>query len=129
MHFVPFVAVQFLMKHDLEIKLLKDTILALREELEKVQHEEREHIQQAVADANAEIRQLRASVVELRDQLEIREAEYDDKVQKLRLHHQHELAELRQTIAALREKLEELNESNQRTRRPAKTATITGTPN
>ena len=103
------------MTNDLEIKMLKETILALREELEKIQHEEREHIQQAVAEVNAQNRQLRASIGELRDQLELREAEHEAKRQSLRLQHQHELEELRQTIAALRSKLEELNESSQRT--------------
>jgi predicted nucleic acid-binding Zn-ribbon protein len=103
------------MTNDLEIKMLKETILALREELEKIQHEEREHVQQAVAEVNAQNRQLRASIGELRDQLELREAEHEAKMQSLRLQHQHELAELRQTIAALRAKLEELNESSQRT--------------
>jgi hypothetical protein len=102
------------MTNDLEIKTLKDTILAVREELERVRHEEREHIQLAVAEVNAQNRQLRASIGELRDQLELREAEHEAKIQTLRLQHQHELAELRQTIGALRAKLEELNESSQR---------------
>src|SRR5262245_31595538 len=110
------------MKSDLEIKSLKDTILALREELEKVHYEEREHIQQAVSDANAEIQQLRASIVELRDQLELREAEHEEKLQTHRLQHQHELAELHQTIAALREKLKGLNESRQRPQSPTQAA-------
>jgi len=116
------------MKNDLDIKHLKDTILALREELERVQHEEREHIQQAVSEANVQIRQLRTSIVELRDQLEFREAEYEQKVQNLRLQHHHEVAELHQTIAALRAKLEELDESNQRIRRSSETAAAAGTP-
>ena len=103
------------MTNDLEIKMLKETILTLREELEKVQHEEREHIQQAVAEVNAQNRQLRASIGELRDQLELHEADHEAQMQNLKLHHQHELAELRQTVAALRAKLEELNESSQRT--------------
>jgi hypothetical protein len=115
------------MHDDLEIKLLKDTILALRDELEKVRHEEREHVQQAVADANAEIRHLRSSIVELRDQMELLEAEHDLKVQRLRLEHQHAIAELHQTIAALREKLEERNESSKGARGPAEAAKAAGT--
>jgi hypothetical protein len=108
------------MKNDLETKLLKDTILALREELERVQHEGREQIQQAVAESNAEILHLRASIVELRDQLELREAEHEHKAQNLRLQHEHQISEMHRTIAILRAKVEELNESTQRTRRPAK---------
>jgi hypothetical protein len=115
------------MHDDLEIKVLKDTILALREELEKVHHEEREHIQQAVADANTEIRHLRSSITELRDQMELLEAEHDLKAQRLRLEHQHAMAELHQTIAALRQKLEERNESNEGARRPGEAAAAAGT--
>ena len=114
------------MKKDLEIKLLKDTILALREELEKAHHEKREEIQLAVADANAELRQLRASIVELREQLELREADHEQKVQNLKMQNQHELAELRKTVAALREKLEGLHESRKKAS-SSETATPAGT--
>jgi len=100
------------MENDLEIKLLKDTIVTLREELEKKHYEEGEHVQQAVAESNAEIRQLHASIAELRDQLELREAEHEQNVQELSLHHQHEIEELRNTIAALRKELEDLNEGS-----------------
>jgi hypothetical protein len=117
------------MNNDLEIKHLKDTILALREELEKVHHEEREKIQLAVAEANAEIRQLRSSIVELRDRMELQEAEHEQKAQNLRLQHEHELAELHQTIAALRQKLEQSHETSQRTRGPAKTAAVARSSN
>src|SRR6185503_3114492 len=110
------------MTNDLEIKMLKETILTLREELEKVHHEEREHIQQAVAEVNAQNRQLRASIAELRDQLELREADHEAEMQNLKLQHQHELAELRQTVAALRARLEELNESSQRPVAPPESA-------
>ncbi len=110
------------MNADLELKLLKDTILALREELEKVRFEEREHIQQAVSGANEEIRQLRASIVELRDQMELKEARYEEKLRGLELQYDHEKAELHQTIASLREKLEELNESLKKTRVASETA-------
>src|SRR5258706_16276519 len=101
---------------DLEIKLLKDTILALREELEKVRLDEREHIQQAVVAATTENRQLRTSIIELRGMLELKEAQHEEQVQGMELQHDHEKAELHRTIAALRQKLEELNESNKKTR-------------
>ena len=99
------------MSNDLEIKLLKETVLALRDELEKVSFQEREHIEQAVAAANAEIRQLRSSVSELREQLELKQAEHEDKVRSLELQHHRDKADLQKTAAALRQKLEELNES------------------
>src|SRR6059058_3786948 len=110
------------MSNDLEIKLLKETILALREEMEKVRFEEKEHIQRAVAGANDEIRQLRASVVELRDQLELQEAENDKKLRSKELQNDREKADLQKTIATLREKLEELNESLKKTRGSESTA-------
>jgi peptidoglycan hydrolase CwlO-like protein len=99
------------MNTDLEIKLLKETVVALREELEKVRFEEQEHIQHAVAGAAEEIRQLHASIVELRDHLELKEAEHDETLRGVQLQHSRETAELRKTIAALRDNLEELNES------------------
>jgi predicted nucleic acid-binding Zn-ribbon protein len=98
------------MNSDLEIKLLKDTIRALREEMETLRFEENEHIQQAVAGANEEIRQLRASIVELRDRLELQEAEHDTQRRIIDLQHDREKSDLHKTIATLREKLEELNE-------------------
>ncbi len=115
------------MKNDLELKLLKDTIFALREELEKAHNGEREHIQQAVSESNAQIRQLRANIIELRDQLELREALHEQKVQEVRLQKDHEIAELHQTIAALRERLEELNESNKGTDGSTETTTAART--
>ena len=110
------------MSSDLEIKLLKEAILALREELERVRFEEQDHIQQAVAAGNDEVRQLRTTIVELRDQLELREAEHGEKLRVTELQHDREKLELHRTIAALREKLEELNESLNKNRSTAQTA-------
>jgi chromosome segregation ATPase len=104
------------MNPDLEIKLLKEAILAVREEMERVRFDENEHIQQAVAGTNEEIRQLRAGIVELRDQLELQEAERDKQLRSMELQHDREKSDLRKTIATLREKLEELNESLKKTR-------------
>ena len=110
------------MNSDLEIKLLKETILALREEMEKLRFEESEHVQQAVAGANEEIRQLRAGIVELRDRLELQEAEHDQKLRGMELQYDREKLDLHKTIATLREKLEELNESLKKTRGHAEDA-------
>jgi len=120
----PFVAI-FLstdMNAELEIRLLKETIIALREELEKRGFEEHDHIQAAVAAANDEIRQLRASVVELREQLEIREAQHEEQVRNMGLQHEREKAEFHRTIKALRERLEEVNESLEKIRRSSEAA-------
>ena len=124
---MPFVSLWFSivirMNNDLEIKLLKETVLALRDELEKVGFEERDHIEQAVAAANAEIRQLRSSVAQLREQLELKQAEYEDKVRSLELQHNRDKADLQKTVAALRQKLEQLNESLKTEGGPAKATT------
>src|SRR3954471_6025511 len=110
------------MNNDLEIKLLKDAITALRDELEKARFDENEHIQQAIAGANDEIRQLRTSIMELRDQLEQQEAEHGNKLRSIALQHDREKADLHNTIATLREKLEQLNESVKKTRGIAESA-------
>ena len=102
------------MKNDLEIRQLQETIVTLREELEKARFEEREHIQQAVAASNEEIRQLRESVVELRDQLVMREAQFHEKLHALELEHHRERAELQQTVTTLRGTLEHRHESGQK---------------
>ncbi len=102
------------MKNDLEIRQLQETIVSLREELEKARFEEREHIQQAVVASNEEIRQLHESVVELREQLVMREAHFHEKLHALELEYHRERTELQQTITTLRETLEHRHESGQK---------------
>jgi hypothetical protein len=115
------------MRKELEIKLLKDTIFALREELEKTQIENAEEIQRAVADANSEIRQLRASIIEMREQMDYREAENEQKVLRLRTDNQREVENLHRTIAALREHLEGINESSKKARNARETSSAART--
>ena len=98
------------MSTELELRQLQEAIVALREELEKVKFEEREHIQQAVAGTNEEIRQLRGSIVELRDQIELREAQHQEMLRAVELQNDREKADLHQTISLLRQKLEELSD-------------------
>jgi len=100
------------MENDLELRHLQQTILALREELERARLEEREHAQR-------EIRQLRESIMELREQLEIREAQFEEKLRKIELQNDHEKSDLHQTIAKLRESLEDFNEGAKKTGEPA----------
>lgn len=118
-------ALAFFMSTDLEIKLLKETILALREELEKVRFEEQDHVEQAIGGANSEIRQLRATIVELRNELERKEAEHGERIRSMELQHNREKADLHKTITALREKLEELNERVEKTSGTAQAAART----
>jgi predicted nucleic acid-binding Zn-ribbon protein len=112
---------------EIEIKLLKDTISALREELERTQIEKKEEIQRAVADANSEIRQLRANITQMRDQIESREAEHEQKVLGLRTENQREVENLHGAIAALREQLEGLNESSKKARNSRETSSAART--
>lgn len=115
------------MDQDLELRQLQQTIVALREELEKSRMDERDHVQQAVAAANAQIRQLREAVVELRGRLELKESEFQDRLRDVELHYDRERTELHKTVAKLRETLEDLNESVKKDRAPSK-ATAAGPP-
>ena len=99
------------MNEDLEKRQLRESIVALRDELERVKFDEHQHVQQAIAAATEEIRQLRATIVELRDQVELNEARYHESQQDTHSRHDREKSELHLTISILREKLEELNES------------------
>ncbi len=53
-----------------ENRLMKDTISAMREQLETMRFEQEKSGQRAIAAANAEILELRATVVALRDEME-----------------------------------------------------------
>ena len=112
------------MSSDLEVRQLKETIISLREELEKARFETGDQAQAAAAAAGEEMRQLRASIIELRDQLEFRESEHKEKLRQAELQHDRETAELRRTITALREKLQELNDTLEKIRRSGGTATV-----
>ena len=52
-----------------ENRHLKDTIAALRQELERLQIENDENLQKAASAANDEIGQLKATVIALRDEM------------------------------------------------------------
>jgi len=60
---------------------LKETIVALREELEKLAVEKEESIQKAVVTANNEIAQLKATAAALRDEMEKMEYEKRESIQ------------------------------------------------
>ena len=53
-----------------EIRHLKNTIQALREEMERVRFERDEAVSAAVSEANKEIQQLRSTALAFRDDLE-----------------------------------------------------------
>ncbi len=89
-----------------EIRLLKETITALRNELEE-QVVKREHkVQEAVATANDEIQQLRQTVSALREALEALQFEKDKAVQEVTTTSLDEIQDLKHNISTLREELE-----------------------
>jgi chromosome segregation ATPase len=91
-----------------ELRHLRRTIHALREELEQQQAGRAEAVQQAVADANGEMVQLRAIAHALRGELEAVQLSKREEVQKAVADSAGEIAELRRTVAALREQMEYL---------------------
>ncbi|MFC1694101.1 hypothetical protein ACFL1R_11395 [Candidatus Latescibacterota bacterium] len=90
-----------------ENRHLKDTIIALRETLEKQCIENEELVQKAVASANDEIVQLKATVTALRDELEYNNIKNEEKIQEIEKVAHDEIEQLKQLISILRTQLEE----------------------
>ena len=89
-----------------ENRYLKETISALREELEKTQIGHEANVQKALTAANDEILQLKSSVSALRDELEKAQLTSEENVQKALTTANDENAQLRSTIVTLRNELE-----------------------
>ena len=91
-----------------EIRHLKDTIVALREEMESVRASSDHERQKATADMDAEIRQLRETVAALRDQLELTREAARQQVHDAERDAREEVEEYKQTIQELRDRLDGL---------------------
>ena len=89
-----------------EIGHLKDTISALRTQLEEVQAGRAEAVQAAVAAAQDEIRQLHATIQILRDELQGLEMAKGEAVQAAVAAGHDEARQLHAAVAALRTELE-----------------------
>ena len=89
-----------------ENRYLKETISALREELEKTQIGHEANVQKALTAANDEILQLKSSVSALRDELEKAQIISEENIQKALTTANDENAQLRSTIVTLRNELE-----------------------
>ncbi len=89
-----------------ENRQLKETIGALRDELERMRFEKEQGVQQAVAAANDEIVQLKATVTALRDGLERMRFEKEQGVQQAVADANDEIVQLKATVTALRDELE-----------------------
>jgi hypothetical protein len=85
---------------------VKDTVTALRTNLEELQAGRDGAVQEAVAAAQDEIRQLRHTVQALRDDLQALQAEKEQVVQAAVAAGHAEARQLHQAIAALRTELE-----------------------
>lgn len=62
---------------------LKDTIAAMREELEAMRQSREESVQRVTAEANAEILQLKSAIVALREELERMRYEKEESVREV----------------------------------------------
>ena len=93
----------------MEIRHLKNTIAALREELEGMRYEIQESVQRAVADAADEATQLQETAMALREELDNLNFEKDKAVQEATANSHDEIQQLMKTAAALREELDNLS--------------------
>ena len=96
-----------------EIRHLKNTIGALREELESTRYANEQDVQSAIAITNDEIVQLRATAQALRDELENLRFEKDKAVQEAVANANDEIVQLRKTAQTLRDELRIWNFSDE----------------
>ena len=89
-----------------EVDQLKETIRALRDELEAQAHGHERALQEQRQAAVDEGRQLQATIEALRDELEAAAAAHAADASVAEQHHEVELRELQSTIQNLRERLE-----------------------
>lgn len=93
-----------------EIKYLKATIDALRNELENSQTDKQQSIQRAVADTNDDIAQLKKTIILLREELKGAMFDKQQIVQQAIVDANEEIAQLKGTIISLRKQLEQQNQ-------------------
>ena len=89
-----------------EIRHLKNTIQALRDQLEAMRLGKDDAVQAAIAAGANEARQLQATIAALRTELEQKVFQHADDLEHQKHIASDELRLLRETIAALREELE-----------------------
>ena len=89
-----------------EIRHLKDTITALREQMEVLRAEHDDAVQAAHATSDAEVRQLKDTVTALRENLEESEERGRQGAYEAEKAGREEMRQLQETISALRDRLE-----------------------
>ena len=95
-----------------EIRHLKNTIQALRDELEAMRVGKDEAVQAAIAAGANEARQLQATITALRTELEQKIFQHLDDLERQKHVASDEFRLLRETIAALRGELEKKRSAN-----------------
>src|SRR5262245_32277271 len=83
---------------EMEIRYLKETVTALRDELDRNRISEHQKLQQALASVDDEKRQLQVIVAMLRDELDRTHINLRQETEKMELRHLQECRELRETI-------------------------------
>jgi hypothetical protein len=89
-----------------ENRHLREMIVALRDEMEKMRIGEQERLQKALAAANDEAGQLKNTVMALRDELDRRQIESEERGRAVEQATRDEVRQLHEMIRSLREKLE-----------------------
>ena len=95
-----------------EIRHLKNTIQALRDELEAMRVAKDKTVQAAIAAGANEARHLQATIAELRTELEQKVFQHAADLERQKHVASDEFRLLRETIAALREELEKKRSAN-----------------
>jgi chromosome segregation ATPase len=89
-----------------EMKHLRQTILAMREEMESLRADRQQAGQEASEALNDEIRHLRSTVGTMREQLENLQIEKQQQIQAVTAQSADEIRHLRETVQVLRNQLE-----------------------
>ena len=89
-----------------ENRHLKDTVGALRDEMEKMRIGEHERLQQSLTAASDEIGQLKKMIAALRDELERRNIEYEGQCRAIEQAAREEVKQLHDMIGVMRDALE-----------------------
>lgn len=86
---------------------LKNTVLALRRQMEQMASEKRQAARKEIADLNAEIGQLQRTILALREELENRDSLHAEEVQRLSRQARDEQKQLQDMIVVLRDRLQD----------------------
>lgn len=89
-----------------EIKQLRQTAAALRNEMENISYAKEEAIQNAISESSDEIGQLKATVQALRNELECLMVSHKGKMRDMERDRRDETRQLKETVQVLRDKLD-----------------------